>query len=93
MNIRLVHPMPIEIEPRPCGRCGLTVDRHEMDDDGDGPLFFCAEIDSENLTLPELERREIRRALQATNGSVGKAAKLLGLSRATLYRRLSEVQG
>lgn len=42
------------------------------------------------VPLPELERREIKRALQATNGSVGKAAKLLGLSRATLYRRLSE---
>src|SRR5207248_9220861 len=42
------------------------------------------------VPLPELERREIRRALQATNGSVGKAAKLLGLSRATLYRRLSD---
>ena len=42
------------------------------------------------VPLPELERREIRRALQATGGSVGKAAKLLGLSRATLYRRLAE---
>ena len=44
------------------------------------------------VPLPELERREIRRALQATGGSVGKAAKLLGLSRATLYRRLSDAQ-
>ena len=39
--------------------------------------------------LPVLERREIERALKVTGGSVGKAAKLLGLSRATLYRRLA----
>jgi DNA-binding NtrC family response regulator len=39
--------------------------------------------------LDLLEQREIARALRVTNGSVGKAAKLLGLSRATLYRRLS----
>jgi hypothetical protein len=28
---------------------------------GDGPLFFCAEINPENLTLPELERRDALR--------------------------------
>jgi hypothetical protein len=62
VNIRLVHPAPIEVEPRPCELCGLTIDRHLEVDDGDGPLFFCAEIDPENLTLPELERRaELRR--------------------------------
>jgi hypothetical protein len=38
-------PAPIEIDPRPCGRCGLAVDRHVMVDDGDGPEFFCAESD------------------------------------------------
>ncbi len=41
------------------------------------------------LTLAELEQRAIRNALQHTNGSVGKAAKLLGIGRATLYRRLA----
>jgi two-component system C4-dicarboxylate transport response regulator DctD len=44
------------------------------------------------VPLPELERREIERALKATGGSVGKAAKLLGMSRATLYRRLAETR-
>lgn len=43
----------------------------------------------EMLTIRELERRAIRRALKATNGSVEKAAKLLGMGRATLYRRLA----
>lgn len=39
-------PDPIAIDPRPCGLCGLTIDRHEMVDDGEGPEFFCTgEID------------------------------------------------
>jgi hypothetical protein len=39
-------PRPIEIDPRPCQLCGLTIDRHEMVDDGEGPEFFCTgEID------------------------------------------------
>lgn len=41
------------------------------------------------VPLRELERRAIARALQATKGSVTKAAKLLGIGRATLYRRLA----
>ena len=44
------------------------------------------------IPLKELERREIKKALRATNGSVGKAAKLLGIGRATLYRRLAELE-
>ena len=53
----------------------------------DGP------IGPETITpLPVLEKREIERALKVTNGSVGKAAKLLGLSRATLYRRLADAR-
>jgi transcriptional regulator of acetoin/glycerol metabolism len=40
--------------------------------------------------LAELERREILKALRVTRGSVGRAAKLLGIGRATLYRRLAE---
>ena len=38
-----IEPEPIEIDPRPCQLCGLTVDRHIMVDDGDGPIFFCAD--------------------------------------------------
>lgn len=41
------------------------------------------------LPMRELERRAIKRALKATEGSVEKAAKLLGMGRATLYRRLA----
>ena len=37
-------PDPLEIDPRPCEWCGLTIDQHIMVDDGDGPEFFCEEI-------------------------------------------------
>lgn len=52
-------PAPIAIDPRRCQWCGLTVDRHRMVDDGDGPEFFCRDdLSIDDLTLPELERRE-----------------------------------
>ncbi|HMJ13624.1 MAG TPA: sigma-54 dependent transcriptional regulator [Polyangiaceae bacterium] len=44
------------------------------------------------LSLRELERRAIERALRQTNGSVAQAAKLLGIGRATLYRRLATLE-
>jgi hypothetical protein len=59
MNRHLVErePDPIEIDPRPCQLCGLTIDRHECVDDGDGPIFFCADLAPHEMTLAELERR------------------------------------
>ena len=45
--------------------------------------------EEEILPLRELERRAIQRALRATQASVGKAAKLLGIGRAPLYRRIA----
>lgn len=44
---------------------------------------------AEVVPLRDLEREAIGRALRATKGSVTKAAKLLGIGRATLYRRLA----
>ena len=44
MNIAASHtlePEPIEIDPRPCGLCGRTIDQHECVDTGEGPEFFC----------------------------------------------------
>jgi len=43
----------------------------------------------EVIPLRELERRAIEKALAATRGSVEKAARMLGMGRATLYRRLA----
>jgi hypothetical protein len=59
MNMRLT---PIEIDPRPCELCGLTIDRHEQVDTPEGPEFFCADLSPDEMTLIELERRaELRR--------------------------------
>lgn len=43
----------------------------------------------EIVPLAELERRAIDHALKVTGGRVARAAKLLGIGRATLYRRLA----
>jgi hypothetical protein len=32
---------PIEIDSRPCGLCGCTIDQHECVDKGEGPEFLC----------------------------------------------------
>jgi transcriptional regulator of acetoin/glycerol metabolism len=42
------------------------------------------------LQLRDLERMAIQLALEETKGHIASAAKLLGLGRATLYRRLVE---
>jgi hypothetical protein len=44
MDIAALEPVPLDIDPRPCEWCGLTIDQHIMVDDGDGPEFFCEEI-------------------------------------------------
>jgi DNA-binding NtrC family response regulator len=49
---------------------------------GDGAAHF------EQMTLEEVERHLIQRALSRSNGQVSDAAKALGLSRSAFYRRL-----
>jgi two-component system, NtrC family, response regulator HydG len=44
----------------------------------------------ESLKLDYWERRLIGEALKRTNGNVPEAAKLLGIGRATLYRKIEE---
>lgn len=64
MNLHLVEiePVPIEVDPRPCVLCGLTIDRHERVDTPEGPEFFCLDLSPDEMTLCELERRaELRR--------------------------------
>lgn len=46
--------------------------------------------DLPTLNLRELERIAIAQALEASGGSVERAAQTLGIGRATLYRRLAE---
>ena len=51
-------------------------------DAGDGEL--------ETLRIDHWEQKLIRDALKRTSNSVPKAAELLGISRATLYRKIDE---
>jgi DNA-binding NtrC family response regulator len=51
-----------------------------------------ADTESEILSLDELERRYILRALKILNGNRSRAATVLGLDRRTLYRRLERYQ-
>jgi transcriptional regulator of acetoin/glycerol metabolism len=44
----------------------------------------------EEMTLDEVERYVIRRALSRSQGNVSRAADALGLSRSALYRRLQQ---
>ncbi len=44
----------------------------------------------DTLRIDQWEKRLIRKALERTRGSVPEAAKLLGISRATAYRKISE---
>ena len=45
---------------------------------------------SGNLTLEEMEKERIRRALSDCNGNVTRAAASLGITRASLYRRIEK---
>ena len=46
----------------------------------------------DTLRIDEWEKRLIKKALVRTNGSVPEAAKLLGVSRATAYRKITEYE-
>jgi hypothetical protein len=62
LHLLTIEPDLLAIDPRPCGLCGLTIDRHEMVDHGEGSEFFCADLSPDEMTLSELARRgELRR--------------------------------
>ena len=44
----------------------------------------------DTLRIDEWEQRLIRKALKRTSGNVPEAARLLGVSRATAYRKITE---
>lgn len=50
-----------------------------------------SDADSSVVPLKELERQAIEQALRVAGGSVTRAAKMLGMGRATLYRRLAHL--
>jgi transcriptional regulator of acetoin/glycerol metabolism len=56
---------------------------------GDLPEVQVAPI-SPVISLPESERHTIERALAATAGERARAAKMLGIGRTTLYRKMKQ---
>lgn len=46
----------------------------------------------ETMTLEQMERWAVRRAMDQSDGDISKAAQALGLSRAALYRRIEKYQ-
>lgn len=60
-----------------------------MEDTQDGAADQGEDVDEEDIRpLEEEEQRLLTRALQATKGNVRRAAQLLGIGRATLYRKI-----
>jgi DNA-binding NtrC family response regulator len=53
-----------------------------------GSDLFPASDSSSNLNLEAMEKRLIRQALGSTDGNITEAAKLLGISRRTLHRKI-----
>ena len=53
-------------------------------------LYDAGTEDLDTLKIVDWERKLIRAALDKTNGKVPEAAELLGIGRATLYRKLDE---
>jgi transcriptional regulator with PAS, ATPase and Fis domain len=47
--------------------------------------------ESTRLSLADAERRAIERALEASGGNVTRAAKRLGIARATIYRKMARL--
>ena len=68
----------------------VTLEVLESDPGLKKTLAPTAEDLEERFSLTRSEREQIRRALEASRGNRDAAAKLLGVSRATVYRKLKE---
>ena len=66
-------------------RCGSSKNRMRFRDPVD---FDDAPAASSNTDLEELERDTIQRVFEQVHGDKARARKMLGISRATLYRKL-----
>jgi RecA-family ATPase len=68
-------PAPIEIDPRPCGHCGLTIDQHSRVDTPEGPEFFCHDEAGELQRLAALRRQqEVAEIVERISAPIGGAS-------------------
>jgi transcriptional regulator with PAS, ATPase and Fis domain len=80
--------------PNPAGHVALTTAHGTLDDTAattgsDGPPSISLDLDS--LDLDQLEQRAIREALRRCDGNQVQAAKLLGITRQKLRRRMERM--
>jgi DNA-binding NtrC family response regulator len=68
---------------------GRLLDAIEEDRNEPLPVVRLAPI-SPVISIPESERNTIEKALAATDGERGRAARLLGIGRTTLYRKMKQ---
>ena len=65
---------------------------HNVNETPDGDSFHPSEIIEESLSLQDKEKEMIRKALEKHNGKRKDAARELGISERTLYRKIKEYQ-
>ncbi len=93
MRVLLKHPWPGNVRElsHVVERAVLMADGEEIRVDDLGLTSAVDEtLRLEDMTLEEVENLLIRKALERCGGNVSDAAKLLGLSRSALYRRLEK---
>jgi transcriptional regulator with PAS, ATPase and Fis domain len=74
-------------------RAIIMTEHNELDQDDFFFLIGTAEstpTQTDNFNLDEIEKNVIHRAIEKHSGNISKAAKELGLTRASLYRRLEK---
>jgi len=67
--------------------------RDKTNVDGERPRVVVRPDDNEILPLREVERRALARAIEHAGGNMARAAAMLGIGRATLYRKLEKLRG
>ena len=85
-------------QPQDCGGSVLTLKNLERFSDLPDPATKAASAEAVSSgtsgveSLEEIEKKQIRRALEEAGGNKTRAAELLGINRATLFRKLKRLR-
>jgi transcriptional regulator of acetoin/glycerol metabolism len=72
-------------------RLALKLDDHMIDSGMPAADLLHEHLDAEGRDLLEAERAALRRALSRNNNNVSLTAQMLGISRATLHRKINRL--